>query len=135
MIFFRLKITKTLLVLNKLIVSGAVLYTIALAVVSLLDSSNFPEHQLENSDKVGHVLAYLVLCLVWYLAFKTLNTSKALIIASSFSVIYGIVLEVLQETLSDSRTSDVYDILANSVGVVIISIIILIRNKTHVKNL
>lgn len=113
----------------------ALLYTIALAVVSLLNSSNLPTIEAENGDKIGHAIAYSLLGLVWYLTLKALNFSKPLLVASCSAIIYGIILEVLQGTLTDARVSDIYDIVANTVGVAFISIIIMIRNKSHVKNL
>ena len=121
--------------LNKILLVLALLYTVALAVISLLNSSNLPDINIDNSDKYGHAIAYSLLCLFWYLAMKSYKFSKALLTAASIAIIYGIILEVLQGVLTDVRISDGYDILANCIGVVFISIIILIRNKTHVKNL
>jgi len=122
-------------VLKKILPILALLYTIALAIISLLNFSNLPDIDIDNSDKYGHAIAYSLLCLIWYLAMKSFKFPKALLIAASIAIIYGIVLEVLQGALTDARIFDGYDILANSIGVAFISIIILIRNKTQVKNL
>ena len=121
--------------LKKILPILALLYTIALAIISLLNFSNLPDIDIDNSDKYGHAIAYSLLCLIWYLAMKSFKFPKALLIAASIAIIYGIVLEVLQGALTDARIFDGYDILANSIGVAFISIIILIRNKTQVKNL
>jgi len=72
---------------------------------------------------------------MWYLVFKTHKLAKALLIAACVSIIYGILLEVLQGALTEARIPDIYDILANCIGVAFISIILVVRNKTHIKNL
>jgi VanZ family protein len=113
----------------------ALLYTIALAIVSLISSDNLPNLEVANSDKIAHLFAYSILCLVWYLALKKNKISKPLFVASSVAIFYGIILEVLQGTFTAERISEGYDILANCLGVVIISIIIIISNKTHVKKI
>ena len=120
---------------KKILLVIALLYPIALAIASLLNSSNLPSIEVENMDKVVHAIAYSILGLVWYLALKVLSFSRPLLIGASGAIIYGIILEVLQETLTEVRILDIYDIVANCLGVAFISVIIMFRNKTHVKNL
>jgi len=50
-------------------------------------------------------------------------------------VIYGIIIEVLQGVLTEVRTPDFNDFIANCCGIIVVSVIISIRNKTQVKNL
>lgn len=113
----------------------ALFYTIALAVLSLLSSDSMPEVEVEYADKIGHAIAYALLCFIWYLALKSNKLANAILKAAAIAIIYGIILEVLQGTLTEGRTLDVYDVLANCIGVGFISAILIIRNKTHVKNL
>ena len=113
----------------------ALIYTIALAVLSLINSNKIPNIEIDNSDKFFHAIAYGLLCLIWYLALKANNFSKALLMAVSIAVVYGIIIEVLQGTLTDARLADGYDILANCIGVAFISVFLMIRNKTHIKNI
>jgi VanZ family protein len=122
-------------VLKTILLIISILYTIALAIVSLISFENLPNLEVENSDKMAHFFTYGILCLVWYLALKNYKISKPLLVASSIAIFYGIILEVLQGTLTEERISEGYDILANCFGVVIISIIIIISNKTHVKKI
>lgn len=121
--------------LKKVLLILALLYTIALAIVSLISSNQLPKIEATNGDKIVHLVAYGILCLIWYLVLKNYKNPKPLLIASSISIFYGIILEVLQGTITEARISEGYDILANCIGVVIISIIIIIRNKTHVKKI
>ena len=121
--------------LKNILLVVALLYTIALALVSLLNASNLPKIRIDNGDKFAHAIAYSLLCFMWYLVFKTHKLAKALLIAACVSIIYGILLEVLQGTLTEARVPDIYDILANCIGVAFISIILVVRNKTHIKDL
>jgi VanZ family protein len=122
-------------VLKKILLVIALLYTITLAVLSLLSSDDLPTFEVVNADKIAHIIAYALLCFLWYLFMKSTKFSKGLLIAASAALIYGIILEVLQGTFTAERISEGYDILANCLGVVIISIIIIISNKTHVKKI
>jgi VanZ family protein len=122
-------------VLKKILLVIALLYSGTLAVVSLLSSNALPKVDVEYADKIFHAMAYALLSTMWYIVLKTHKYSKALTIAASVAVIYGIIIEVLQGTLTEARTLDVYDILANCIGIAFISVILIIRNKTQVKNL
>jgi VanZ family protein len=120
---------------NKILLSLALLYTIALAIISLLKATDLPDVDIDNGDKYAHTIAYALLCLFWYIALKANSINAALVKAVTISIIYGIILEVLQGTLTEARVTDLYDILANCIGVVFISLIIALRNKTHVKKI
>jgi len=117
------------------LLSIALFYTLALAVVSLFNTTDLPEVDIDNGDKYAHSIAYALLCLLWYVALMINKTKAPLVKAMLISVIYGIILEVLQGALTEARHADLYDILANCVGVVFISLIITLRNKTHVKKI
>lgn len=121
--------------LKKILLVIALLYTIALAILSLLSSDDLPDVEFEYADKFAHTMAYALLCLLWYTVLKSFKFSKAILVASAIAIIYGIILEVLQGTLTEGRTLDLYDVLANCIGVGFISSILIIRNKTQVKNL
>lgn len=121
--------------LREILLMVSVLYTIALAAISLLSIGDFPNIEIDNGDKYWHAIAYGFLCLIWYLVLTSYNILQALRIAIFIAVVYGIVLEILQGVFTGSRISDIYDILANCAGVAFISFIILVRNKTHIKNL
>jgi VanZ family protein len=122
-------------VLKNILLVLALFYTVALAVVSLLSSDDLPSIDLEDGDKLAHAIAYGILCLIWYQTLKALKISKSIIVATFGAIIYGIILEVFQGTLTEARVPDVYDILANCIGVVFIFTIIVIKNKTQVKSL
>ena len=106
-------------------------------VVSLIQLKGLPNVGISFADKIFHFLAYSVLTLVWFSAlffqFKNKKT-KAILYAAIFSVIFGIIVEVLQGSVTASRHSDVYDAIANTLGVLITVLILLINKKTGIKN-
>lgn len=121
--------------LKKILLLIAIVTTIAIAYGSLISSDDLPDVEVDYADKVIHAIAYGFLCFIWYLAIKSYNIQRPLLVAICIAVIYGILLEVLQGTLTEARVTDLHDILANCIGVVFISLIIAYRNKTHVKKI
>jgi VanZ family protein len=76
--------------------------------------------QLSHSDKIYHTIAYFLLGLSWLLSFPKSLQKKNLKYAVVVScVIFGIVIEVLQGTLTTYRTASLLDVLANTVGVLV----------------
>ena len=108
---------------------AAIIYTIALIVLSLVRVSDMPEFGTDYDDKIYHIIAYVILTLLWYFAFKSqINKNQILILALSCSA-FGIVIEVLQERLTTYRVNDTLDIVANVVGVLLGITYIFYRRK------
>lgn len=104
----------------------AILATLTIAFLSL---SHIPKIsfgiKIKSGDKYLHFMAYFFLSLIWYFAFqKKLKNSRFKLLLISVLVIYGIVLEVLQGGLTNYRTADVYDALANTLGILLASLIV-----------
>lgn len=98
----------------------AIVITIAIAVVSLISISGkgLGGIKIKNSDKIGHFIAYFILSISWFFALKfNTKTLKQKTIIFILIVLYGIIIEVLQETLTTYRRGDLYDAIANSLGV------------------
>lgn len=115
----------------------AVTYSIALVVVSLINLSEMPKVNLNYGDKIFHFLAYGLLCLLWSIVFSLQNPqslNKAIIKAIIIATIFGILLEVLQGTLTAHRSLDVYDAIANSLGAITMGGLLWVKAKLQVKN-
>ncbi len=97
----------------------AIFCTLFVGYLSLADVSNIPKLEVENEDKLYHITAYFTLNTLWLVALirYSLLKLKFNIIISLGIVILGIIIEVLQDRLTSYRTFDLYDILANSLGV------------------
>ncbi|MBL4905076.1 MAG: VanZ family protein [Flavobacteriaceae bacterium] len=76
--------------------------------------------QFEQMDKIAHAISYCVLTLSWLLAIKDVRLKSKLQNTIALScMLYGMVIEVLQTTLTTYRTASFLDILANLVGIII----------------
>ena len=75
---------------------------------------------ITTSDKLLHSIAYFTLSVSWFFTIKKVRSSwktKSLTAVSIF--VFGCVLEILQQELTQNRTMDRYDILANTAGILI----------------
>ncbi len=114
-----LQAIKKLLERNALIL--AVLATVIIGVLSL---SAVPKINLElgikSGDKYLHFIAYLGLSTLWYFALKDRIQKRLFNFFVPLALIfYGIILEGLQSGITTYRTGDVYDALANAIGVIV----------------
>ena len=95
----------------------AIIITIAIAYLSLIKTGDFPTIQISNIDKIYHVIAYFSLAISWLLSLTRIyKVNKYIVIF--MCIIYGIIIEVLQTTLTMHRTGDFFDFLANTFGIV-----------------
>ena len=127
--------TKLLLVRNLLpfISLGYTVVIIVLSLATISDISIIPD----NNDKVNHAIAHFIFVGLWFLSFYFyLNKSKkqALKMAFISSFLFGIVIEILQHTLTESRQADYKDVIANVVGALIAVLIINLLTLSKVKN-
>ena len=116
----------------------AIFYSLALATVSLIQLKNIPNVGVEFGDKIFHFLAYSVLAFLWFSAlfFKfNVSITKAIVYSALSSIVFGIILEALQGSVTAYRSSDVYDALANTLGVLFTVLILLASKRIHVKKL
>lgn len=106
---------------------------IILAFLMLLPSERFPESKLLSYDKLGHMAVFGFLYLLLAIAF-TKQTQSGWFknnyrnTALTISIVYSLLLEFIQRSIP-GRSFDLYDLIANSVGVVIGLIIFSVFNK------
>ena len=114
----------------------ALSYTIVLAVLSLVSLGNIPDLAPSFSDKVFHFCSYALLCFVWYRALKNYSNSKKttlLFWASIIAIVFGIIIEVLQGDITETRSADLKDVIANFLGIAFTVAMLCFRNKLDVK--
>lgn len=112
----------------------ASLYTIVLTVSSLVKLGKISVGSFSPTDKLLHLAAYFGLVLLWkgYFILKDKPESqykKNLFKIAGLSVLFGMLIEVLQGTLTNYREPDWYDILANTAGILLAVIIFLFFEK------
>jgi len=107
----------------------AIAITLVILYLSLMKMPN-TGIEIKHIDKGYHSIAYFVLTLSWLLSFYKKPNKKYLIVI--LCIILGIIIEVLQDTITVYRTADYFDVLANSVGVLFALVIfnIFFRKKT-----
>ncbi|SEL19859.1 Predicted lipoprotein [Aquimarina amphilecti] len=113
----------------------AVLYTCVITWLSLAKVLIPVDIKVEGSDKIGHFLAYFVFAIVWFLFFffsrkQSMSFSKSLLISAVFAFLFGLLMEFCQDTLTSYRNSDWNDVLANTSGIVLaVIVMIMLKNK------
>lgn len=118
----------------KVFLFAASLYTTALTVVSLIHLGKIQIGSFKPTDKMLHATAYLLLVIIWKLYFVLKNNDLSnyranLLKIAGFAVLFGMLIEVLQGTLTSYRTPDWFDILANSTGIVLAVLLLLAVKK------
>jgi VanZ family protein len=90
-----------------------------LLVVSLTPSDDMP--RIDASDKLGHFIFYLVQTILTARAFYKWNSKNSVLqsylIGALFALIFGGVLELIQEFQIPGRSGDWYDFGANVLGI------------------
>ncbi|WP_425076085.1 VanZ family protein [Psychroserpens sp. S379A] len=126
--------TKLSLVLKRWSLPIVLAYLIVLTIGSLGNVSGVPKLGFSFDDKIYHFLAYAILTLVLFNYFRTTTVKPKIGLSTSIAIIYGIIIEALQAIVTDFRTPDYYDVLANTVGAVVVMILLQkFKNKLALK--
>lgn len=101
--------------------------TAAIAYLSLINLADTAVSEMGIGDKAMHAGAYFVLTSLWISGWMK-NTEKSNFLVKNLiicflCVIFGIFIEVLQDKMTTYRSFDYYDMLANSLGVIIAGIL------------
>jgi VanZ family protein len=93
----------------------AVAITLILVILSLI---KIPVHNfgVTHQDKWQHCFAYFVLSISWLIVFYKKKKKLVVVVCC---ILLGVIIEILQNTLTSYRTGDYHDIIANSLGVLI----------------
>ncbi len=100
----------------------AVVYTLLISILSLIPLGRISVGGFNPTDKMLHGFAYFILTLLWlfyYLMKKPVirNYKWVFFNISALVIVFGMLIEVLQGTLTSYRQPDWADIMANSIGV------------------
>ena len=116
----------------------SIIYSASLIFASLVKPENIPKIEINYSDKIFHFLAYGMLTLLWFSAFFynfRIIEKKAITYSAIFSIMCGLIIEVLQDKLTVYRSLDVYDIVANTLGVIFGVLVVVIKKHDDVKKI
>ncbi len=129
-IYYLQMTTKLLLALKNWALPILIVYALALTIFSLVRLSDIPNLGFSFDDKIYHCLAYFIFTCLAYNFYRQTKLTYALFIASASVIVFGIIIEVLQLTMTTYRTLDVYDITANSIGALLSALVIKFLNNT-----
>ncbi|MDB4107569.1 VanZ family protein [Bacteroidia bacterium] len=110
------------------------IWTAFIASSCLLPASAFNEFSFDSIfelDKLIHLTLYFVLIILWSLAIgkQSLENKKKLSLLL-YVVLFGVIIEVLQSSMSLGRHYDIEDIIANTIGSIIgVLLIPFVHNK------
>lgn len=109
----------------------AIVYTGIITYLSLVNLSDTSVAGWGVSDKILHAGAYFGMALVW-LGFYVLNYQptaflRKIIVVCLLVVVFGIIIEVLQNELTSYRELDLLDMLANTTGVILAGVLVKIN--------
>ncbi|MFQ3181313.1 MAG: VanZ family protein [Polaribacter sp.] len=105
----------------------AIFVTISILYLSLIKVPKYTV-TISHLDKWQHGLAYFTLTFFWLFTFYKKNKKYPVVVCC---ILFGILIEVLQYAITNYRTGDYLDVIANSGGVLFSS---LIFNQVFKKN-
>jgi len=109
-------------VLKQIFLYAALFWTGIILYFCLIKASDIPYIGIDipNLDKVVHAFLHYVFTLLWFFYFKkkigSLKNYKLLLISLVLSFLFGIIIEFMQQFFTDTRSADVFDVLANLFG-------------------
>lgn len=106
-----------------------IVYALALTIGSLAHVGGIPSLGSSFDDKIYHFVAYFLFTVLVYNYCREKKGKHIILISAISVIVYGIIIEVLQHVMTSYRTLDIYDALANALGVVFATLIISFRNK------
>ncbi len=101
----------------------SILVALLLLYLSLTNSEKFQKVPFSNipfMDKIVHFSMYFLMMTVIILEHrKSLKNSRNLFLFALIPLSYGILMEILQSTLTITRTGDFYDAVADAAGILV----------------
>lgn len=110
----------------------AITVSVGILYLSLTKTPAYISIDIKHLDKLQHAMAYAILSLSWLFALQKKQKKYAIAVCC---ILFGMVVEVLQYLITNYRTGDYLDVLANSFGV-LLSLLIFrqISKKNWLKN-
>ncbi len=98
----------------------SIIWTIVILYLSLgrIRTEGLPEFDIPYKDKFAHFIMYFVYTYLLLLESKSSYKSKTLLIVIPYTILFGILMEILQSMIFIYRTGDVYDAISNTLGVI-----------------
>jgi len=106
---------------KNLYLSVAILWTLGIAIACLVSFNDLPGIKIiGGTDKYVHFILHFGFTGLWFLHFRkeSGNRRKTLIKVVACSFLYGIAIEIAQESFTTTRHADIFDVIANTSGAI-----------------
>ena len=101
----------------------SIIWTIIVFFFCVIPAKQIPDPEIPGFDKVVHFIMFFMLSYLWTIglikqhSYKSLQ-KKAIFIAMLSSFLFGIFTELFQYLLTESRSGELNDLLADVLGVI-----------------
>ncbi len=121
---------------KKLILTAVVIcYMLLIIVGSISNLIDVPWQNIELQDKIIHFVAYALLCFLLFLMIESYKLRNNLKYSILVSIVFGAAIEFLQLNLTSYRSFEIFDIIANVTGILIMAKVIALNKTLIVKKL
>lgn len=130
--YCQVNLTENSLVHKRVIQLLTVFWTGLVSYLCLATPESLPTVSVFKFDKLGHLTFHFGITVLWFLFWKTTfkNENKyALLKAFLFSFFFGVIIEIVQGTVTTSRSADIKDVFANTTGALVAVVVIYLYNK------
>jgi len=114
----------------------SIIVALIIAYLSLAGSRSFDEvplFEIPFLDKLVHFGMYFVFMSVMiFEKRKTIKNTSHLLLLSLIPLFYGLLMEILQLTITETRSGDVFDFLSNAAGT-LVSLLVWLWIKPTIK--
>jgi VanZ family protein len=118
---YYLFLQQTLKMVKKSILS--IFVAMVILYLSLTDSQSFdkvPFFNIPHFDKIAHFLMYFgLMSVIVFEHTNAINGRTQLSLIALIPFTYGILMEILQLTIAANRSGSIYDVMANSAGIIV----------------
>lgn len=123
-------------VLKNTTLSLAIGWTFLILVLCLVKFNDLPSIKVSGADKYVHFTFHFTFTLLWGF-YNRLRLGqwvlKSTLIIVCLSIGYGILIEILQETFTQTRKADIMDVAANAAGAITAFLVLLLwKSKSKV---
>ena len=108
--------------MNKFSLIVALIYSALIIYLGLSESDSISISNFDVNDKLAHLLSFLFFYYLWHKTFVNWFNDKASLYLFGFALIFGILIELGQKYLTDSRSAEFLDIVFNLIGILLVHI-------------
>jgi VanZ family protein len=127
---------------RQVLLYAAIFWSVLVLYFCLKNANDLKQIDIVGFDKFIHVVFHFVFTLLWFLyvrkKFYSSNKNRLVLGSFLFSFLFGIVIEIMQEMLTTTRSADVFDILANFFGAFLSAVTVFLfdtRKKQSIKSI